>query len=72
MVYMDNKTLIPYENLALGTRFKFPSSDKTWVKLSSDGTIAEWDTAQQTHRWLGQMIAHIEPEDPDQKFVIVV
>ncbi len=69
-------SLTPYEDLALGTRFKFfcknKSYEQTWVKLSHDGKIAQWDDKQQINRWLGQHITSMDLIDPDYRFVEVI
>jgi len=53
-----------FRMLALGTRFTYAGHDKVWVKLSNDGTIAEWDDANINTGWLGQSICCLNDEEP--------
>lgn len=53
-----------FDDLALGARFRYKGSEKTYVKLSRGGTIAEWDSSQSSDRWVGQAVLSFKDRDP--------
>lgn len=67
--------LVPYEDLALGTRFKYVINGErsiTWIKLSHDGLIAEFNKDNMANKWLGQTIASHESNEQQIIFVEVM
>jgi hypothetical protein len=54
--------MVPFCDLALGTRFRHIHSDKEWVKIGHN-LIAEWDESQKTARWIGQQLCCFDDND---------
>jgi hypothetical protein len=65
--------LVPFENIPLGGRFRYPGMDSVWTVLSKYrkedgkrlfGTIAEWKPGMMTAgNWTGQSICAHLPDD---------
>jgi hypothetical protein len=65
------KNLYPFNDLALGTKFKYPGNDYVWVKISHS-TIAAWDESMKVAHWTGQQICSFDENDDTRKEVIVL
>ena len=65
------KKTASFRCLALGARFKYLETEGIWVKLSRDGTIAEWDEEKATDGWLSQSICAFDEDDDFDKPVLV-
>ena len=60
-----------FKLLALGARFRYQVGEKEWVKLSNDGTIAEWDDRNKCSGWLGQSICCFNEDNNFEELVHV-
>ena len=79
---MNEEPLMKFDDLPLGTRFRYPDGDKVWVilkkwrEISDDepmhGRIAEWrDDATELGKWPGQSIcSHVPGECPEMVIVV--
>lgn len=62
---------VPFRSLALGARFCYLGSKKVWVKLSHDGTIAEWGEMA-TRNWGGQSVCSFSEDDDFDELVRLI
>lgn len=67
--------LFKFEDLALGARFKYQSlnAQKIWIKLSHDGSVAEYDPVRfKQRRWSGQEICYFAGDVEARKQMVVI
>jgi hypothetical protein len=66
--------MVLFSWLCLGAKFKYPNSNKMWVKISDDlnsGCVAEWSDDNQDTYWVGQSVCSFNDDCVDD-FVILV
>ena len=63
---------IEFSKLAIGTRFKYPNGESTWVKIDLCGTIAKWEDEQICSSWIGQPICSLNDNNNMDELVCVV
>lgn len=60
-----------FQDLALGTKFKYTGKHKVWVKIDFF-TIAEWNEDLKTSKWVGQNICCFDENNHIRKMVEVL
>lgn len=70
---IDGVEMVLFSWLCLGAKFKYPNSNKVWVKISNDldsGCVAEWSDDNQDTYWIGQSVCSFNDDSVDD-FVIL-